>query len=102
MKKFNVIYFDFNRREICEYDIMPYLHDCYKEIRKKDERPKTFDEFKEFIRGKAMYMWWGRCEYEIYISGFPYLDMQEKWDIYRQVMMNIDIVTEIFMEGVRR
>ena len=46
-------------------------------------------------------MWWARCEYEIIICGWPNTDTQEKWDIHRQVMMNIDIITRILMENIK-
>jgi hypothetical protein len=57
--------------------------------------------FKEFIEHKAMWMFWSRCEYEIILSDWPPSGVEEKWDIYRQIMMNIDIITEILMENVK-
>lgn len=96
MKKFNVIIEDNGRFE--PYDIMPYLVERY--IR-SDNKPTTFDEYKEFIGKNAMYQWWSRCEYEIVLTDWPSQKHSEKWDVYKQVMMNIDIITEILMENVR-
>lgn len=97
MKSFNVIWQDFNRKKFEPYDIMPYFIDEYNKAKIK---PNTFNEFVEFIKDKALYMYWARCEYEIVICSWPNTDHQEKWDIYEQIMMNIDIVTDILMENL--
>ena len=99
MKSFNVIWWDFNKKEPEPYDIIPYLVDCYEN---KTKRPKTFEEFKKFIEHESAYMWWSRCEYEILIQKWPPFkeDESKKWDIHMQVMMNIDIIAQILMEEV--
>ena len=70
MKQFNVINFDFTKKEFVSYDIIPYLVHCYKE---KKGNLTTFEEFKKFIEDESMYQWWARCEYEIVLSPWPYL-----------------------------
>lgn len=97
MKSFNVIWQDFNCQKFEPYDVMPYFVDEYN---KAEIKPKTFNEFIEFIKDRALYMYWARCEYEIVICGWPNTDTCEKWDIYRQIMINIDIITDILMENV--
>ena len=97
MKVFNTIIYNINRRKFETYDVIPYLVNCYKEEKKK---PKTFDEFKKFIERKAQYQWWSRCEYEIILVDWPCKETEEKWDIYDQVMMNIDIITNLVMESI--
>ena len=125
MKQFNVINFDFNKKEFIYYDIIPYLVRRYKEKKKK---LTTFEEFKKFIEDESMYQWWARCEYEIILSPWPYLsspserydkkgeDDIEAWkkhwkehlnecqkiDIHQQVLMNLDIITQIFMEVINK
>jgi len=122
MKAFNVINFDFNNKTFESYNIIPYLLSCYNEEKNK---PKTFDEFKNFIKNKSMYRWWSRCEYEIILSPWPYVsspserydkkgedDIEawkehwkkhlqecEKIDVHYQVMMNIDVITNLVMEN---
>jgi len=99
MEKFNVIIEDINRKEFIPYDVIPYLVSCYN---KAEEKPSTFDEFKKFIERKAMYQWWSRCQYEIIISSWPSTrGTEEKWDVYKQVMMNIDVVTDLVMKSVK-
>lgn len=97
MKSFNVIRQDFNRKKFEPYDVMPYFVDEYNKAKTK---PKTFNEFAGFIKDKAIYMYWSRCEYEIVICGWPNTDTQEKWDAYSQIMINIGVVTNILMENV--
>lgn len=120
-KEFNVINYDFNSKKVVSYNIIPYLLSRYE---KEKNKPKTFDELKEYIKNWSMYQWWARCEYEIIVSPWPYtlspserakeennveawkehwnkhLKECEKIDIHYQVMMNLDIITKIFMEIV--
>ena len=123
MKEFNVIVYNINSKEFKSYNIIPYLVSRYN---KKEKKPKTFDEFKEFIKNESMYQWWSRCEYEIILSPWPYVsspserydkkgenDIEawkehwkkhlkecEKIDVHYQVMMNIDVITALLIDGV--
>lgn len=97
MKSFNVIWYDFNGKTFKPYNVIPYFVDEYERAKKK---PKTFDEFKEFIKSNSMYMYWSRCQYEMILSDWPSSGVQEKWDIHKQIMMNLDIVTNLLIESV--
>ena len=123
MKQFNVINYDINAKVFKPYDVIPYLVDCYN---KKKNKPVTFEQFKEFVKNESMYQWWSRCEYEIILSPWPYivspsesynkerendveawkehwkkhLDECEKWDVHKQVMMNIDVITNLVIESI--
>lgn len=97
MKSFNVIIFNYNKKDFEPYDVMPYLIDCYV---KKEEKPKTFNEFREFVKDTSMYQWWSRCEYEIILTDWPNQKVEKKWDIHKQVMMNIDLITQILIENI--
>lgn len=96
MRKFNVIVEDHGR--FAPYDIMEYLLDKWKE---SDIKPYSFKETREFIKKEAMYRWWARCQYEIIISDWPPSGKKEKWDVYRQVMMNLDNIVILFMENLK-
>lgn len=124
MKQFNVINFNFNAKKFEAYDVIPYLvQEYYEQIERhntakleldaaKTEQeikiaksnldywkvPVTFNEFKEFVKSKAQYQFWSRCEYEIILVDWPCQKTEEKWDVYDQIMMNLDIVTKILME----
>ena len=99
MKSFNVIIYNYNAQKFEHYDIMPYLIRVYQETHKP--KPITIEEFKEFIKKESMYQWWSRCEYEIILSDWPCQNHKEKWDIYNQVMMNLDIIANILMENIK-
>ena len=95
IKPYKVISWNFNHDDIEYYDIMPFLIDSYKEIKKN--KPKTFDEIKEFIINESRYRFWSRCEYEVIITGWPKQKREVKIDIFNQIMENIDVITTHFI-----
>ena len=95
IKPYKVISWNFNHDDIEYYDIMPFLIDSYKKIKKN--KPKTFDEIKEFIINESRYRFWSRCEYEVIITGWPKQKREVKIDIFNQIMENIDIITTHFI-----
>lgn len=97
---FNVINFEFNSKKFEAYDVMPYFISCYKTVKRKKECPKTFEEFKEFIKSKSIYMYWSRCQYEIILVDWPCQETSKKIDVHEQIMMNIDLITEVLMKNV--
>lgn len=121
MKSFNVIIYDFNSKKFKSYDIIPYLLLRWEEFLKKAifvddpldywKIPTTFEEYKNWIDGELKYQYWGRCQYELVLSPWPPKENEEremileknsaeKWDIYQQCVMNIDIIAQIFIEIV--
>lgn len=100
MQSFNVINYDCNRQKFIAYDVIPYLVGAYKEYKenKYKNAPETFEEFKKFIKDESMYQFWSRCEYEIILVDWPNQKHEEKWDVYQQIIMNLDIITKIVME----
>lgn len=99
MKSFNVIWQNINSQKFEPYNVMPYLVEQYN---KAKDKPTTFEEFKEFITKESAYMYWSRCEYEIIICGWPNKNLEDKWDIHGQILMNLDVITNILMENVRQ
>jgi hypothetical protein len=53
---------------------MTYLVDEYKETKKSKHRktPETYEEFKQFVKDKSQYQYWGRCEYEFLMGTWPF------------------------------
>lgn len=99
MNQFNVLNWDFNRNELKSYDVLPYFRREYEKC-KKEEKPVTIDEWKEFIRQEGMYMFWSRCEYEIIISPWPpqKKDVSVKIDVWQQIKNNLDLIVKLLME----
>ena len=98
MKSFNVIVYDFNSRKFEAYDIMPYLVNCYES---SEHKPTTFEEFKEFVQSRSLCQWWSRCEYEVVLSDWPCQQDKVKIDVYYQITLNMDIITEILIENIK-
>ena len=95
IKPYKVISWNFNHDDIEYYDIMPVLIDSNKKIKKN--KPKPFDEIKEFIINESRYRFWSRCEYEVIITGWPKQKREVKIDIFNQIMENIDVITTHFI-----
>ena len=60
--------------------------------------PSTWEELKDVIEVESQYQFWGRCEYEMILTGWPARKNNYKLDVHEQIMMNIDIVTDILWE----
>lgn len=97
---FYVINEDVNAKEFKKYNVMPYFVNCYNETKAKD-RPKTFEEFKDFVECKSMRMYCCRCEYEIVLQSLIGFTEDKKIDVDWQVKMNIDLITELLMQNVK-
>ncbi len=102
LKSYNVITFDVNRCEFVPFNIMPYFLGVYVEQRgsKNFKTPQTRDEFKQFVKDWGMYQFWARCEYEVILVDWPSQQKEKKIDVWEQIKMNIDTVTDILMENV--
>lgn len=96
-KSFNIMNWDFNSDSLVQYDVLPYFRECYKELN-KNKRPVTVDEWKEFVKSKGMYQYWGRCEYEMIVTGWPQQKREIKIDVWQQIEMNIEVIVNILME----
>ena len=99
MKHFYAIIYDHGDRAFVPYDIIPYLVEQYKKA-KKSRRPKSHDEFVEFVDDWCKYRYWSRCEYEIIVSCWPGQDVEDKIDIYQQVKPNIDTVALLLEQSI--
>jgi hypothetical protein len=98
---FHVIFYNINTNKFEPYDIMNYLINCYKSIKNSESKPKTTDEFKDFIVKNSQYMYWARCQYEIVLKDWPCGIKEKKIDIYWQIMQNIDIITHVLMLNLK-
>ena len=122
LKKFYVLNWDFNSDNIYHYDVLPYLRNRYEEqvkswknkqkskrfqnsiekgfitehdIEKYYKAPENWNELRDFIDNESRHQFWARCEYEMICHGWPVKDNDYKIDIYEQIKMNLDIITDI-------
>lgn len=119
--EFKVLRWDFNSDSLIYYDVLPYLRECYAERKKiakrkssqkaieKDPRmfrhlglPTTREQFRDFIETESQYQFWSRCEYEMICTGWPERENSHKLDIHEQIMMNIDVITDILWDEIAR
>ena len=121
MKKFNVLNFSTSNSKI-EYDVLPYFRDAQKEKRFEYNKVKTKEDLKDWIKNVSQYQFlmapWPMGSYEVnnklkelFKSDFDISDYKQsidfynimmtnmhKIDIHEQIMMNIDIITDILSE----
>lgn len=100
MKQFNVMIWDINNNKLVSYDILPYFRKEYQECKKQD-RPKTRKEWKEFVERWGHYRFWSRCEYEIIVSPWPTQDKDVKIDVWYQIQNNLDLVVDLLIEEIK-
>lgn len=94
---FNVIVFNPNTRKIEPYNVMLHLIRVYNDQKTK---PVTFEECRKFIKDESRYQFWSRCEYEVILVDWPCQKTEHKMDVYEQIMMNLDVITEMFMKNI--
>lgn len=113
--QFNVLIENFNTGKFEPYDVIPTLVQEWRIVKERMEKfgfetkespywylPKTKEEFKEWVKSHLFYRFWSKCEYEIILVGWPNDKHTRKIDIYEQCMMNLDIITKIFYNYIKR
>ena len=103
MKQFNTILYNFNKRGVEQYDVLPFFRREWNDKMNDKTLFTTKEELKKWIIRKSMYMFWSRCEYECLIGPWPYredtlIDDLVKIDVHYQINANIDVITDILAE----
>lgn len=79
IKTFKVLIYKMGKIE--KYDVLPYFRSCWKDKYNKDEKEKIKSSkqsqhrkemFKEWVRGRASYLFRARCEWEFLIANWPF------------------------------
>lgn len=91
--KWNVLRYDFNSKSIVNFNI--FNQEFIKELNTAVRLKEVINilELNEYIDKWARYNYWFRAEHEIYVSGI-HEESAEKIDVYRQINMNLDIITD--------
>ena len=80
-EKFNVLMFDFCGKKIKPYNVLPYFRDCWKDKFNKEEKAKIKEAktenkkkelLKEWIKGRSLYMFKAKCEWEFLVASWPF------------------------------
>lgn len=94
--EWNVLNWDNNLKKVKSINILDddLKTIIYKKIRSK--KIKNYKELKEFLNRRFQYHYWSRCEYEIAIGSIFMKDIieAEKIDVYDQIKINLDRITE--------
>lgn len=94
--EWNVLNWDNNLKKVKSINILDddLKTIIYKNIRSK--KIKNYKELKEFLDRRFQYHYWSRCEYEIAIGSIFMKDIieAEKIDVYDQIKINLDRITE--------
>ena len=83
----NVLFHDFNRNEIEDYNIFEHPG-FYKDLQKFNKEVAGNDEFFKKVLSALRYYFWAKCEYEILVSGLFDDKQSVKIDIYGQIVGN--------------
>lgn len=94
--EWNVLYNDFNSKEIKPYNILGYSfpEELAKAIKKNKIENK--EQLKEYLKRDFMYHYWCKSEFEIAVGGLHMKDLTEfeKIDIWYQIEMNFDNIID--------
>lgn len=100
MLKWNVLNYDFNKDKIIEYNIFDKEFEYNIKNAIKNKQILNYSELKSYIKKEFKYKYWSRTEYEISVSGL-FSKNSEKIDIYKQLEMNLDRITEYINNELR-
>ena len=94
MLVFNVIVYNFNTKKFVPYNIFTYLE---REFKKSSLKDMSKESLMSWILDKSQYMFWSRCEYEVILSPWPPNEnVSRKIDVFEQIEMNIEVITDMF------
>ena len=63
--KWTVKHYDYNIPAITDYDLFPYFEEFLLKLKKQK---LTREEFAKEIKSELVYLYWSKCEYEIFIE----------------------------------
>lgn len=100
MPKFNVLYFDFNAKELKPYNII--TENLLEEFKKKTKSLTSTEDKKKVLDDYFLYRYWSKREYELFIGDAFEEDISkyEKVDIYKQIQINFDVIYNLVVKAI--
>ncbi len=89
--EWNVFVWDINTDEFVKLNI---LKDNYLISKLKKTKFKNYEELKEVLDQYFKSRYWSRTEYEYFIQGMFSRKKPKKVDVYYQIKLNLDRITE--------
>ena len=84
--EWNVYIEDPNAKSFRKYNALSGYGDYF--IKEYIHTKGNKEKFLERVRLIMQSRYWSRCEYELILTGWPNANIQEKIDVYDQLMMN--------------
>ena len=100
--EWKVLRHDFNSDKIVEYNVFSdyFVNKLHIAIRKKEVA--NYEQLKKYIKNYFLYYFWCKSECEIMVGGlFTKEPNLTKIDIYTQLKMNLDRITEYVNRELR-
>ena len=100
LPKFNVLYFDFNAKELKPYNII--TEDLIEDFKKKTKSLTSIEDKKKILDDYFLYHYWSKREYELFIGDAFEEDISKykKVDIYTQIQMNFDVIYNLIIKAI--
>jgi len=98
--EFNVLYFDFNAKELKPYNII--TKNLLEEFKKKTKSLTSTEEKKKVLDEYFLCHYWSKRECELFIGDAFEEDISKykKVDIYTQIQMNFDVVYNLVIKAI--
>ena len=89
MLEWNVYWEDSNSKKIIVQNVFNLSWKFNEYLKENFKKNKIKEEFCEQLKRDLQYCYWGKCEHEVVITGWPSReDVEKKVDVYSQVMLN--------------
>ena len=89
----------FNQDELMPYDVGCRFVDEVDSDR-LSSLPRSYAELEDYLRSKACYYFWSKCEYEMIVTGWPQQKNEAKIDVCTQLRLNWDRFVKAFWDEV--
>lgn len=92
--EWNVLYYNFNAKQIQPYNVLAYRDDKIKKLKKQSG---SIEAFSEELRLEMMYYFWSKCEWEIIVKSLGWCkdgSDEKRVDAYDQLRLNWDRFVE--------
>lgn len=104
--KWYVLNYDWNNQKVIQMNIfnsVRFSRGIDRLLKDNKDTELTYEDFKEQVRISLLSAFWSKREYEISVGDAFEQDITklEKWDIYAQVLPNLDILTKYILNDLK-
>ena len=101
--EFNCFYQDFNSNELVWFNVLnnSLVNEINKWHKSKYYDISTREKLKEQLKHYFMYCYWCKSEFEVIISNWTGIEMEQKVDVWWQIEHNLDLITDIVINAMQ-